>query len=300
MDQLRKRHITEYLRILYKHFCTEDMDSEHMEAMRDVCYAYSISTKVPHMNCVLVIEKNGEIRQRVPYTEDEPVIVYLYDKEARIIWESIEGRYYTDSIPYETKRLFYEPRFLEICKKYGASVGKWKDSEEKETPTFENIYVKGLSYFEDKDVFCICSRRIREENYEEDDFLTYLCFEMFRRHQYDKATLTYLANYYCGATADMKRLWKVLREYQVASGKISERIITQMLFSEDMFDEEAIFEDYYLSDNVYFRLKQAYLTYASREYVINGRDTKSSVFEIIANECEKKRNAAGYLQDCAT
>ena len=55
-----------------------------------------------------------------------------------------------------------------------------------------------------------------------------------------------------------------------------------------MFDEEAIFEDYYLSDNVYFRLKQAYLTYASREYVINGRDTKSSVFEIIANECEKK------------
>ena len=148
-----------------------------------------------------------------------------------------------------------------------------------ETPTFENIYVKGLSYFEDKDVFCICSRRIREENYEEDDFLTYLCFEMFRRHQYDKATLTYLANYYCGATADMKRLWKVLREYQVASGKISERIITQMLFSEDMFDEEAIFEDYYLSDNVYFRLKQAYLTYASREYVINGRDTKSSVFD---------------------
>lgn len=55
------------------------------------------------MNCVLVIEKNGEIRQRVPYTEDEPVIVYLYDKEARIIWESIEGRYYTDSIPYESK-----------------------------------------------------------------------------------------------------------------------------------------------------------------------------------------------------
>ena len=97
----------------------------------------------------------------------------------------------------------------------------------------------------------------------------------------------------------MKRLWKVLREYQVASGKISERIITQMLFSEDMFDEEAIFEDYYLSDNVYFRLKQAYLTYASREYVINGRDTKSSVFEIIANECEKKETA-GYLQDCAT
>ncbi|EKC59266.1 hypothetical protein OBE_09585, partial [human gut metagenome] len=38
-------------------------------------------------------------------------------------------------------------------------------------------------------------------------------------------------------------------------------IITQMLFSENIFDEEKIFEDYYLSDTAYFRLKQAYLAF---------------------------------------
>ena len=71
--------------------------------MRDICYSYEITTKVPNMNCVLVIEKDGAIRQRVPYDEDEGAVIYLYDKESRIVWESIEGRHYTDSIAYETR-----------------------------------------------------------------------------------------------------------------------------------------------------------------------------------------------------
>lgn len=289
MDQLLKRHITEPLRILYKRFCTEEeMTSEHMEAMRDICHAYMVSTKVPNMKCVLVIESDGSVKQKVPYNEDEGAIIYLYDKESRIVWESIEGRHYTDSIPYETKRLFYEPRFLEMCKKYGATLGKWKETDEKEEPTFENLQIKGIEFFEEQEVFRLCSRRIREDNYAEDEFLTYLCFELFRRQQYDKVTLMYLANYFCGATADMEALWKVSRDYGIPSHKLSERIITQMLFSEDMFEEEKIFEDYYLSDNVYFRLKQAYLAYTARQYVLFGRELNRCVFDIIANECEKK------------
>ena len=289
MDQLMKRHITEPLRILYKRFCTEEeMTSEHMEAMRDICHAYMVSTKVPNMKCVLVIESDGSVKQKVPYNEDEGAIIYLYDKESRIVWESIEGRHYTDSIPYETKRLFYEPRFLEMCKKYGATLGKWKETDEKEEPTFENLQIKGIEFFEEQEVFRLCSRRIREDNYAEDEFLTYLCFELFRRQQYDKVTLMYLANYFCGATADMEALWKVSRDYGIPSHKLSERIITQMLFSEDMFEEEKVFEDYYLSDNVYFRLKQAYLAYTARQYVLFGRELNRCVFDIIANECEKK------------
>ena len=291
MEQLLKRHITESLRILYKKYCKEDeMTPEHMEAMRDICFSYSVSTKVPNMNCVLIIEKDGTVSQRIPYKEGEPAIVYLYDKESRIIWESIEGRYYTDSIPYETKRLFYEPRFLEMCQEYGASVGKWKEVREKEEPTIENLQLKGIDRYEEPDVFKLCSRKVREDNYAEDDFLTWLCFEMFRRQQYDKVTLLYLAEFYCGATGDMKKLWRVLKKYGIPSYKISERIITQMLFSEDMFEEEEIFEDYYVSGNVYFRLKQAYLAYTARAFVVQGRELKKTVFEIIANECEQKED----------
>ncbi len=288
-DQLLKRHITESLRILYKRFCQpEEMTAERMEAMRDICYSYTISTKVPNMKCVLVIEKDGEIRQRIPYNGEEETVIHLYDKESRVVWESVEGRHYTDSIVYETKRLFYEPRFIEMCRKYAATTGVWEQENEKEAPTLEGLMEKGIGAFDEKEVFRICSRKIRDDNYEEDDFLSYLSFEMFKRQQYDKVTLMYLANYYCGPTDNMKELWKVLKEYGIPSYKIGERIITQMLFSENLFKEEPIFEDYYLSDNVYFRLKQAYLAYTSREYVVYGRELESSVFDIIANECDEK------------
>ena len=288
-DQLKKRHITESLRILYKRFCREEeMTADRMEAMRDICYSYGITTKVPNMKCVLIIEKDGSIRQRVPYDEEDGAVIYLYDKESRIVWESVEGRHYTDSIPYETRRLFYEPRFLDMCRKYAASTGFWNQENVKEEPNFDNVLVKGIDAFDEKEVFSMCSKRIREDNYEEDEVLNYLCFELFKRQQYDKVTLMYLANYYCGATSDMKRLWKVLQEYGIPSYKVGERIITQMVFSETLFDEEPVFEDYYLSDNAYFRLKQAYLAYVSREYIVLGRELKNSVFEMIANECDKK------------
>ena len=288
-DQLKKRHITESLRILYKRFCREEeMTADRMEAMRDICYSYGITTKVPNMKCVLIIEKDGSIRQRVPYDEEDGAVIYLYDKESRIVWESVEGRHYTDSIPYETRRLFYEPRFLDMCRKYAASTGFWNQENVKEEPNFDNVLVKGIDAFDEKEVFSMCSKRIREDNYEEEEVLNYLCFELFKRQQYDKVTLMYLANYYCGATSDMKRLWKVLQEYGIPSYKVGERIITQMVFSETLFDEEPVFEDYYLSDNAYFRLKQAYLAYVSREYIVLGRELKNSVFEMIANECDNK------------
>lgn len=290
-NQLMKRHITESLRILYKRFCQpEEMSAERMEAMRDICYSYAISTKVANMKCVLVIEKDGEIRQRVPYDGEGGTVIRLYDKESRVVWESVEGRHYTDSIVYETRRLFYEPRFVEMCRKYAATTGVWEQENEKEKPTFEGIQEKGIDAFDEKDVFRLCSRRIRDNNYEEDSFLSYLSFELFKRDQYDKVTLMYLASYYCGPTRDMKRLWKVLKENEIPSYKIGERIITQMLFSENLFQEERIFEDYYLSDTVYFRLKQAYLAYVSREYVVYGRELESSVFDIIANECDEKED----------
>lgn len=288
-NQLMKRHITESLRILYKRFCLEDeMNDERMKAMRDICYSYEVTTKVRNMNCILVIEMDGSIRQRIPYDAKQGAVICLYDKESRVVWESLEGRYYTDSITYETKRLFYEPRFLEMCRKYEEHTGIWEKESEKKELTFDSIRKAGIDKFDEKDIFKLCSTRIREENYQEDEFLSYLCFELFKRQQYDKITLMYLANYYCGATSDMRILWKVLKEYGIPAYKVGERMITQMVFAEDMFDEEEIFEDYYMSDSVYFRLKQAYLAYVSREFLINGKLVKDVIFDIIANEHKKK------------
>ena len=81
-EQLMKRHISDSLKIIYKRFCTEEeMTGERLEAMYDLCYAYRVTTKADNMKCVLVIEKDGSIKQRVPVRKGG-TIVYLYDKDA--------------------------------------------------------------------------------------------------------------------------------------------------------------------------------------------------------------------------
>lgn len=283
-DQLLKRHITESLKILYKKFCTEEeMTGERLEAMRDICHAYEVKTKVQGLKCILVIEKDGTITQRVPIKNGRTV-VYLYDKEARIVWEAMNGQHYTDSIAFETKRLFYEPRYLDMCKKYMSRLSNWTNEGNKLEVSEENIKQYGIRAFDIRDVFHFCSRKIREDNYDEDDFMLYLSYELFARKQYDKVTLNYLANYYCGSTRKMKLLWKTAKEYEIPVSKLGERIVTQMLFSEQMIGAEDIFVDYYLHGNPYFRLKQAYLAYVSKEYIVHKRETGDAIFQIILNE----------------
>ncbi|MDR1801280.1 MAG: DUF5717 family protein [Lachnospiraceae bacterium] len=297
MAQLSKRRISEPLGILYKMFLREeDITGDYMDALCDICYSYRVTTKVQGMMSVLIIEKDGTIKQTVPYKENGAVVC-LYDREARIIWEGANGRHYTDSIPHETMRLFYEPKFLRFCQQYAESAGKWQKSVVKEPLTIDLLKRKSFLLTEAKpnyikEIYKLCSKEIRVREFVEDDFLKYLSFFLFKLEKYNKVTLQYLANYYLGPTRQMKKLWRVLKKSAIPSWKIAERIITQMVFAECTFAEEDIFRDYYESGNAYFRLKQAYLAYEAKEYFQENRKTPDFIFDIIAIECEKKEELA--------
>lgn len=291
-EQLQKRHINDSLRIIYNRFINENnVTLEELDALYDICHKYHVTTTKKGMKYVLVIEKDGSIRQRVAYTE-YGANVYLYDKEARIVWEAGDGLHYTDSIPYDAVRLFYEMRFMEMCKNRMNSRIEAEQEASKIPLSFENVRLYGIDAFNEEDVFLMCTKRIREQENVEDDFLLYVSFELLKRGMYDKALLNYLSHFYCGATDDMKFLWRKAREYGVVTQELAERIITQMLFSEVMFQEHEIFEDYYVG-KPYFRLKQAYLAYASYLYVVNDREVNQNIFAIIMKELQEKE----YLAD---
>lgn len=285
-NQLERRHIDEQLRIIYKRFIVErSMNPERIKALYDICHAYEITTKVPNMKFIHIIADDGSITQKVPYS-DKGTQVFLYAKTDRLVWESKDGRHYTDSIPYESRRLFYELRYMDMCKKFLNSMRLNRLEEEEEVLTLEIVRERGVENYEDEELFALCSKTIRENNYENDDFLTYICFELFKKGQFDKVILTYLSNYYCGATSEMKQLWREAREYEVHTHKLGERILTQMLFSEELFAEVQVFEEYY-AEGAYFRLQQAYLAYMSRGYVVEDRKISKSIIDIICREYEK-------------
>lgn len=285
-NQLDRRNVDEQLRIIYKRFVVEaSMNPERVKALYDVCHAYRITTKVPNMKFIHVIADDGTITQKSPYTENG-ARVFLYAKTDRLVWESKDGRHYTDSIPYESQRLFYELRYMDMCRKYINGLRRTREEEEVQELTTEIVRENGVENYEEDELLGLCSKTIRENNYENDDFLTYVCFELFKKGQYDKVILTYLASYYCGATSDMKMLWREARDYEVHTHNLAERILTQMLFSEELFQEAQVFEQYY-AEGAYFRLQQAYLVYMSREYVVEERKISRSVIDIICREYEK-------------
>lgn len=285
-NQLERRHINEHLRIVYKRFITERLlNQEYIEALHDICHAYEITTRIPEMKYVYVVAEDGVITQRVPYKENG-ARVFLYAKTDRIVWEAKDGRHYTDTIPYESRRLFYELRYMDICKRY---MNKTKAScmEEPERElTLDLVKERGISPFDDSELLTLCSKTIRETNYENQEFLTHVCYRLFTKNQYDRVTLSYLAKYYCGATTDMKKLWREAKEYEVHTHKLAERILTQMLYAETLFADVQIFEDYY-AQGAYFRLQQAYLAYTAREYITEGRKISRSIIDIICNEYEQ-------------
>lgn len=290
-NQLDRRNVDDRLRIIYKRFIVESsLNTERVKALYDICHAYLITTKLNNMKYVQVIGENGTVTQRIPYTENGAQ-VFLYAKTDRIVWEGKDGRHYMDSIPYDSKRLFYELQYMDICRKHLSSMFESARVEEERELDLDYVRETGVEKFRSEELFALCSKTIRENNYAGDDFLTYLCYELFRDGEYDKVLLTYLAKYYCGATLDMKKLWSVAKEYEVHTHELSERILTQMLYSEDLFGEVAIFEDYY-AEGAYFRLQQAYLVYVSREYVVEERKIQKSIIDVICREYDKGEDTA--------
>ena len=285
-EQLEKVRISEPLRIIYKRFIDErSMTKERVNALYDICYTYQITTKVPDMKYIIVISEDGVVTSKVPY-RDEDTLVCMYSKSDRIIWESNDNKHYTDTIPYDSRRMFYELRFMDLCRKYFNSYNLNKNVEDHEPLTLEKVKETGVESYPEEELMALCSKHIRESNYENDDFLTYVCFELFKKGQYDKVILTYLSIYYCGATSDMKKLWREAKEYEVHIHRLGERILTQTLFTERIFATDQIFEAYY-AEGAYVGLQQAYLAYMSRDYVVDGRKISRSVIDIICKEYEK-------------
>ncbi len=292
-EHLQKRHINDSLRVIYNRFINPNtLTPDEMDAVYDICHAYQVTTKVKGIKYVIVIEGDGSVRQRAPYKNDRGAIVYLYDKDSRIVFEADDGLHYIDSVTFDARRLFYEMRFVEACKNHRKSQQEQAVKEKAATLSFETLKQYGMKEFDKQEIFLLCTRRIREQEQVEDDFLLYLTFELLKEGLYDKAVLGYLARFYCGATRDMKLVWRIALDYGVNAKALAERIITQMLFSEAMFDEGAVFEDYY-SGRPYFRLKQAYLAYISRMYMVKNREISERMIRIMVQELMQKE----YLAD---
>ena len=124
----------------------------------------------------------------------------------------------------------------------------------------------------------LCTHRIQSNGDRAEDFLIGLSCQLMRRYLSSEETITYLNRFLIGPTADMVMLWQFASARSMETRALEERILTQMLFTENIdVDSEAVYSSY-LAHHPNRMLKDAYMTYFSQKYLMEQRHIPERIF----------------------
>lgn len=147
---------------------------------------------------------------------------------------------------------------------------------------YERICIYGPEKINVKRLVRMCSRLIEIDKVVEP--LLELCYYVFSKGKYDEMILEYLARYFYGPTWQMNQLWKAVRQFEVETYAISERILVQMLFTGYLLpDSGEVFRDYY-KPGCKTDIVQAYLSFFAYYYVIQNQIIDENILVWIEKE----------------
>ena len=129
-----------------------------------------------------------------------------------------------------------------------------------------------------KSLLRLITDRCKKNEDKTDDFLISMCAYLMQQYLFSEATLSYLNNYYVGPTHLMESVWKFAYANELPTGLIEERILTQMLYTEDMDETSGEIFESYMKKRVSPMIVEAYLTFWSRMYITTEKTVPQEVF----------------------
>jgi len=129
------------------------------------------------------------------------------------------------------------------------------------------------------------------ENAENEDLsLVKLAWYIFNQGQFDENVLKYLCRFYTGKISEENKIWKAARGFGIECKDFEERIISQMVFTEEIpFETYDIFYDYYKNgDNK--RLIKAFLKLVAYKYLVKDWLLPDELFKYFYNEVRMQEN----------
>ena len=127
-----------------------------------------------------------------------------------------------------------------------------------------------------------------EASVNEEEYKNKISEYVFKKHLYNEQLLTYMVEHYNSTNTDMYVLWKTSKEFGVNVDSLSERIISQMMFTNVYSNRLAeVFADYY--NNVAgYSIVKAYAAYNSYNYVIKNKKADPVIFKVIERAYKDK------------
>lgn len=124
----------------------------------------------------------------------------------------------------------------------------------------------------------------------EDVQLVKLAWYIFSSGKFDERLITYLCSYFKGTIPEMERIWRTAAGFGIQVRDFSERILAQIIFSDEMIPEAyEIFYNYY--ENGYNKkLIRAFLKMVAYKYLVKGWDIPKEMFDYFYREVRVEEN----------
>ncbi|MGN0204677.1 MAG: DUF5717 family protein [Coprococcus sp.] len=156
---------------------------------------------------------------------------------------------------------------------------------------YKAITVYGYEGIQDKRIMRLCSRIIRENNFEKDDLLVEMAYFAFSRGKYDESILQYLIRFYTGTTSNLYAIWKAAKDFEVTAFELEERLLCQILFTETLIGEGCeVFISYY-GDHPSQRMIKAFLGYYAYRYLVHEWTANQQIFQLMEIELDQMEQA---------
>lgn len=152
---------------------------------------------------------------------------------------------------------------------------------EKQEKAVEWIREYGVNGAEPKILMRLASGMIESLNGTEEETVLSMCFYAFQKGKANMTTLSYLMEYYEGSTKLLRDIWKAAVEKGMDVHNFSERILTQMLYSDGFVGEVADIFRKAVERDADISLEKAFVSRCAYDYFVKNQVTEDVVFEEI-------------------
>lgn len=117
-----------------------------------------------------------------------------------------------------------------------------------------------------------------------------VCYSIFCQGKYDEPVLKYLVHNFYGTTFEMHQIWKAARAFEVDTFLLEDRLLAQMLFTENFIEESLpVFRSYYRS-GCNRKLVRAALSYYAYCCLTDRRGLTQELFDTMKRELSFEEN----------
>ncbi len=221
--------------------------------------------------CVMNIEELSDYQRRRVFSSS---VRYYYDNfDGDLLDEAL------NSIDWTQVNGSDREQFMEYC-----AVRHCYDK------AMEGIFLYGYDKISGKRLLQISSDTFKKEAENENKVLVKLGWHIFNQGKFDENILKYLCSYFMGGIYEEVSLWKAAHGFGIECKGFEERILGQIVFTEEIAPEAYdVFYSYY-EDGTNKKLIRAFLKMIAYKYLVKSWIIPEKIFQYFYSEVRVQEN----------